>query len=127
MEDLLHQAIRADPTDRTAWLALADWYEEAGQPDRAELLRLREVLRLAIDVPGRPDLEARMRQLLRDGVRPPAVTESLDLGRGVTLALALIPAGVFLMGAGGEPRFDNEAPCHEVTITRPFYLGIFPV
>src|SRR5262249_14048453 len=41
----------------------------------------------------------------------------------------LIPAGTFLMGSpGGEPgRSPNEGPRHEVEITRPFWLGAYPV
>jgi eukaryotic-like serine/threonine-protein kinase len=129
MEDLLTQAIRADPHDATAWLALADWLEEDGQADRAELLRLRECLRTCIDVPDRPTLEVRMRELLRGGTRPPVARWPVALDRDVTLLLALIPAGVFLMGSPpAEPsRFDNENPRHTVTISRPFYLGVYPV
>ena len=39
-ESTLLQAIHAAPEDDLAWLALADWLEEHGQPGRAELLRL---------------------------------------------------------------------------------------
>ena len=40
-----------------------------------------------------------------------------------------IPAGTFLMGsAEDEPqRFPDEGPQHVVTISRPFYLGLYPV
>jgi uncharacterized protein (TIGR02996 family) len=129
MEDLLTQAIRADPRDATAWLALADWLEEDGQADRAELLRLRESLRTCIDVPDRPALEAHMRELLRAGARPPVASWPVALDRDVTLPLALIPAGVFLMGSpSAEPsRFGSESPRHPVTISQPFYLGVYPV
>ncbi|MGA2034822.1 MAG: SUMF1/EgtB/PvdO family nonheme iron enzyme, partial [Thermoguttaceae bacterium] len=49
----------------------------------------------------------------------------IDLGGGVKLEMALIPAGEFLMGS---PNSDNNAggdekPQHRVRITRPFYLG----
>jgi len=45
------------------------------------------------------------------------------------MQLALIPAGTFLMGApsGETGHFPNETPQHEVTLTRPFYLGLYPV
>ena len=53
----------------------------------------------------------------------------LDLGKGVTMKLALIPAGKFMMGA---PDSENghcvdEEPVHEVTIAKPFYLGVYEV
>ena len=37
----------------------------------------------------------------------------------------LLPAGTFRMGARGE--YGAEEPIHEVTISRPFYMGIYPV
>jgi formylglycine-generating enzyme required for sulfatase activity len=45
------------------------------------------------------------------------------------MKLALIPAGTFLMGspAGEADRSPDEGPQHEVTISRPFYLGVYPV
>ena len=63
--------------------------------------------------------------------------ESVDLGKGVKLDLLLIPAGEFLMGtpdsdkgAVGDvnvkPQLD-ERPQHRVRITKPFYLGKYPV
>ena len=38
--------------------------------------------------------------------------------------LKLIPAGEFQMGS---TEYDNEKPIHLVTISRPFYLGVYPV
>ena len=54
---------------------------------------------------------------------------TLDLGNGVTMRLVLIPAGKFMMGSpDSEPgREDNEGPQHEVTISKPFYMGVFEV
>jgi formylglycine-generating enzyme required for sulfatase activity len=45
------------------------------------------------------------------------------------MELALVPAGSFLMGSPeSEAQRDlDEGPCHKVTITRPFYLGVYPV
>ena len=53
----------------------------------------------------------------------------VDLGYGVKLEIVLIPAGEFLMGS---PDSDKDAiPCekpqHRVRITKPFYLGKYPV
>jgi len=63
----------------------------------------------------------------------------LDLGKGIPLKATLIPAGKFKMGASqqevdeaknsklkGDPN-ANALPQHEVTITRPFYMGIVTV
>ena len=54
---------------------------------------------------------------------------TLDLGGGVTMKLVLIPARTFLMGspASESGREDDEGPQHEVTITKPFYMGVTEV
>ena len=51
---------------------------------------------------------------------------TLYLGKQVTLKLALIPAGKFIMGSPSEEagRADDEGPQRAVTISRPFYMGI---
>ena len=54
---------------------------------------------------------------------------TVDLGRGVKLEMVLIPSGEFLMGS---PDSDKDAtayekPQHRVRITKPFYLGKYPV
>ncbi|MGA2497941.1 MAG: formylglycine-generating enzyme family protein [Tepidisphaeraceae bacterium] len=50
---------------------------------------------------------------------------TLDLGNGATMKLVQIPAGKFLMGSPEDEngRFDNETR-HEVTIGKPFYMGV---
>ena len=53
----------------------------------------------------------------------PALT--LDLGNGIEMTFQAIPAGRFIMGSRGE--YQHEEPPHWVRITRPFYLGTFPV
>ena len=62
---------------------------------------------------------------------------SLDLGNGVSMKLVLIPAGNFKMGnhetptetvtklGGNEEHLTDEYPVHEVTISKPFYMGIY--
>ncbi len=64
---------------------------------------------------------------------------SLDLGKGVSMKLVLIPAGKFKMGnhdtpagtvkkvGGFERNLVDEYPAHEVTISKPFYMGIYEV
>jgi formylglycine-generating enzyme required for sulfatase activity/WD40 repeat protein len=44
----------------------------------------------------------------------------------IGMKLALIPAGTFWMGSPSWGA-DWEKPEHEVVITKPFYLGIYPV
>ncbi|MCY3017670.1 MAG: SUMF1/EgtB/PvdO family nonheme iron enzyme [Planctomycetota bacterium] len=52
----------------------------------------------------------------------------LDLGKGVTLELVLIPAGKFLMGSPAtEKERDPDETQHEVTISKPFYMGKYEV
>ena len=64
-------------------------------------------------------------------------TELLDLGNGVMLEMILVPAGKFSMGSltggrwwegedGGE-NLNNDEVQHEVTITKPFYMGKYEV
>jgi formylglycine-generating enzyme required for sulfatase activity len=46
----------------------------------------------------------------------------------IGMKFALIPAGTFLMGSPpGEKQRSKDEEQHEVTLTRPFYLGVFPV
>jgi formylglycine-generating enzyme required for sulfatase activity len=47
------------------------------------------------------------------------IEAKIDLGKGVKLEMVLIPAGKFRMG---EPGKD-----HEVTLTKPFYMGKYEV
>ena len=50
---------------------------------------------------------------------------ALDLGNGIEMTFQAIPAGRFIMGSRGE--YQDEEPSHWVRISRPFYLGTFPV
>ncbi len=57
----------------------------------------------------------------------PPQGETIDLGGGVTMEFVLIRAGSFTMGSDENTGDGDESPQHEVTITRPFYLGKFEV
>ena len=54
---------------------------------------------------------------------------TLDCGNGVKMQLVLIPKGKFMMGSASSEagRLDKEGPRHEVTLTHPFYMGIYEV
>ena len=75
-------------------------------------------------VPQPPDASA------RDEGRPPVTAARVgkELTNSIGMRLVLIPKGTFLMGSPKDEksRGDDE-DLHEVTITRPFYLGIHEV
>jgi uncharacterized protein (TIGR02996 family) len=126
-EETCLAALHADPTDELTWLALADWLDEDGQSQRAELVRsVRRLRALPVMKRTKPRvaLENRITALLAAGVRPVVPEIVNDLG----MRFALIPAGRFRMGSpsGEKGRWDQEK-AHEVILTRPFYLGVFPV
>ena len=54
---------------------------------------------------------------------------AVDVGGGVKLEMVLIPAGEFMMGSPDSDKDarDWEKPQHRVRITKPFYLGKYPV
>jgi formylglycine-generating enzyme required for sulfatase activity len=54
----------------------------------------------------------------------PAKELTLDLGNKVTMKLALIPSGKFMMGSPEtEKGRDTDEAQHEVTISKAFYMG----
>jgi len=61
--------------------------------------------------------------------REPPKELTLDLGGGVMMKLVLIPAGKFMMGSpdSEQGRIKDEGPQHEVTISKPFYMGVTEV
>jgi uncharacterized protein (TIGR02996 family) len=127
VEAVFLQALHADPTDEMTWLALADWLDDDGQSDRAELVRVVRKLRILPVMKRsreRVRLEDRVAALLTADVQPvvPEVVNSIGM------RLALIPPGRFRMGSpSGEKERGEDEPAHEVEITQPFYLGVFPV
>ena len=54
---------------------------------------------------------------------------AFDLGGGVKLEMVLIPPGEFMMGSPDSDRAASprEKPQHRVRITKPFYMGKYPV
>jgi HEAT repeat protein/formylglycine-generating enzyme required for sulfatase activity len=74
---------------------------------------------------GKVDISAKKIAAAAYGPR----TLDLDLGKNVTLKLTLIPAGKFMMGSPKTEtgRDDDEGPQREVTISKPFYMGVYEV
>jgi uncharacterized protein (TIGR02996 family) len=128
VEEAFLQALHAEPNDEATWQALADWLEEQGQAECAELVRFVRRLRtlpVMRRVGERVRLEDRVAELLCQGVRP-VVAEVVN---SIGMCLALIPPGRFRMGSPSseKDRMEDEGPLHEVEITQAFYLGVFPV
>jgi formylglycine-generating enzyme required for sulfatase activity len=61
----------------------------------------------------------------QEAVPGPAKILSVELGGGVKLDLVLIRPGSFMMGS--DKGYDNAKPVHQVTITKPFYIGKYEV
>jgi formylglycine-generating enzyme required for sulfatase activity len=61
------------------------------------------------------------------GLPPDHITLNID--KKVTMKLVRIPAGKFMMGSPESEtgRRDDEGPQREVTISKPFYMGVFEV
>jgi uncharacterized protein (TIGR02996 family) len=120
-------ALHESPADEVTWSALADWLDDDGQADRAELLRaVRRLLALPVlrRSKERSALEGRLAALLLAGVQPVVA----EITNSIGMRLALIPPGRFRMGSpAGEERHEDGERAHEVTISRPFYLGVFAV
>jgi uncharacterized protein (TIGR02996 family) len=125
VEEAVLQAIHDNPTDETSWRVLADWLEENGCAGRAEMVRLQLALRDLHTDEARAPLEKRFQKLLRAGVKPcvPTLTNS------VGMRLALIPPGAFWIGSpeDEEGRYADESPRRLLELSRPFYLGVYPV
>jgi uncharacterized protein (TIGR02996 family) len=137
-EDAFLITLLDSPTDELTWSALADWLDEDGQTQRAELLRLTRQLRsmpvvverrnslgsLSLPSRRRDGVRKRVVELLEAGVRPVVVERTNSLG----MRFALVPPGRFFMGSPtGEPGRVRSEKLHEVNLTKPFWLGVFAV
>src|SRR4051794_5742925 len=131
LEGLLH-AIVADPLAEPRYLVLADWLEENDDPGRAELLRLhRKLLATGCEPdlhPERAAWQARVVELIGQGVRPCVPQRTVVLGDGVEMTFSFIPPGTFLMGSPPqEEGWKDSEVLHRVTVTKAFWLGTHPV
>lgn len=120
-EQAFLQAMLEQPDDVSLRLAFAGWLEERGDP-RGELLRLTHTLTQSISVPNRPELEARLRSLLQEGVQPVGPFWTNDPG----MRFAWIPRGIFLMDSppSEEGRYHDDETQHKVTLTKGFYMAV---
>ena len=130
--DALLAGIVADPTDALRWLVMADWLEDHGQPERAELVRVhRELLRTCTttrETKARKQLHARMMELMRGGVQPCLPQRTITLPGGVEMRFSFIPPGSFLMGCPkSEVDRQVEERRHRVTLKKGFWMGVSPV
>jgi formylglycine-generating enzyme required for sulfatase activity len=59
----------------------------------------------------------------------PKVAKAHDIltTKTALIPLKLIPTGTFMMGSPDGKGCDDERPQHKVTISSPFYMGIYPV
>lgn len=114
----------ANPVDHVGWLAIADCLEEQGEIERAELARLWALVRTMKPSAKRKSMERRVRDLVNASVEPCGPRTINSIG----MAFALVPPGRFKMGspANETGRWDNEQ-LHEVEITRPYFMAVFPV
>ncbi len=117
------EAIHLSSSDDVAWMAFADFLEEQGLAEQAELFRITWMGCQSCG-PSISELEAlaqRQQDILNKGVVPimPSFTNS------VGMTFVLIPPGVFLMGSPEteKERFSDEQ-LHAVEITKPFYMAI---
>src|SRR4051794_38802668 len=111
MSDLegLLEAVVEEPLAEGSWLVLADWLEEHDDPRRAELLRLhRKLLATCCEPdahPRRAGWQARVVELLGQGVRPCVPRQHVIVAKGVEMAFHFVPPGSFLMGS---PQGEQE-------------------
>ncbi len=136
----------------TACLALGDWYKQlaakASPAGKAEALtRARMCYERFLSLHTKRDAAQykgsaalaevnkeleKLRGAAAKGKPVPPKSLTLDLGKGVTMKLVLIPAGSFMMGSpdSEKDRKAKEGPQHKVTISPGapgFYMGITEV
>jgi uncharacterized protein (TIGR02996 family) len=125
LEDLL-LGIVADPQDEDRWLVLANYLDQHDDPRRAELLRLHRKLLATRCEPGkhaqRAALQARIVELLEQGVRPCVPQRTVLLGRRLKIPMTFswVPPGAFL-------RSQSPERPHPVEVSCGFWLGVHPV
>jgi len=129
------------------FLTLGRWYRSLAAGTTAKdakvrmLLRARDNLNRYLEVYTAQDahrltikalaakVEGQLKQLGPSAADTGARTLTLELAKGVTMALVPIPAGTFMMGSPNmeKDRRADEGKQREVTISAPFHMGITEV
>ena len=94
------------------------------KPDPAEVMPGAENLLVA------PFTETKAKEVQKSVAKSlqKEVEEKEDLGKDVKLEMVLIPAGKFMMGSpASEKKRQNDETQHEVTLTKPYYMGKYEV
>ncbi len=58
---------------------------------------------------------------------PQQASDPMEIQNVIGMEFVLIPAGTFRMGGSGLRADPSEKPRHDVTITKPFYIGKYEV
>jgi uncharacterized protein (TIGR02996 family) len=113
-ERQLYRAILEVPHEDTPRLAMADWLDENGQPERAELIRIG--VELASDLSARsasPSVEKLAQTISKDDVRREQIALTQLQSRIVKNTMRqrelLAVHGISLLLCGGKPRWDSRA------------------
>ena len=140
LKDLAAKSLKG-PSDAAALADLGDvWFaaaEKAKGKDKADL-RAGAAYWYTLAEPGLNGLvktvvEKRLKDLggtvvvaRSASAGKPSENLELPLAAGVTIKFRLIPAGKFVMGSPQmEPGRTNAELQHEVTISKPFYMGVY--
>ena len=119
MIEAFFEDIVVHPEDSSPWLILADWLEDHADP-RAELVRLTWQLQYEADHADFKIRESRVQTLLAGGMFPVRPRWLFD-----NIECAWISPGSFVMGSP-DTGVGREKQ-HPVTLTKGFYLGVYPV
>lgn len=125
------------PDDDSLRLLFADWFDEHGQSDRAEFIRLQVRMAQRPDAPEWPDLSGRAKNLLRahakewgptspGAVGTPATTADCSppsrerhLARCASTVRAYVGVAEVLAAGTFGPRFPQSTPAGHAGAPRP--------
>ena len=104
--------------DMKFFLMGTHWLDAIDPPTEKHIQSLVEIVKQFIKGStsiSTPDVTTRVETV---GLEPKTYTNSIGM------KFVLIPAGEFMMGS---EEYDWEKPVHRVKISKPFYLGLYPV